>query len=316
VYEANEGAFCDSNEPRGNRNRHPLRDTRFSILWAGWAISICGDQFYLVALPWLVLRQTGLAIAMSTILMASAIPQAVLVLIGGAVTDRVSARKIMLVAASARALFVAGIGALACSHDLRVWELYLLGLFFGVADACSLPAGEKFLPSLVPARVWLRANSVIMSTAQFTETFAPATADIVTRTLGLAWAFFLDAISFLFVITRIAEAARSPISREDGGNKESRVRPSLPPLVGLPALAPLSASPPFPSPCLWIRPSTRCDRNRPRSVAMRLPDKSPPGSPTNPGMCWRRAASHPSTRVPSTRGETLSNWHCLPWPLR
>jgi hypothetical protein len=32
----------------------------------------------------LVLRQTGLAIAMSTILMASAIPQAVLVLIGGA----------------------------------------------------------------------------------------------------------------------------------------------------------------------------------------------------------------------------------------
>lgn len=180
--------------------RHPLRDSRFSKFWAAWAISIFGDQFYLVALPWLVLQQTRSAIAMSTILMASAIPQALLMLIGGAVTDRVSPRKIMLTTTSARTFFVAGIGALVWFHALHIWELYILGFFFGVADAFSLPAGEKFLPSLVPGERLVTANSVIMSTAQVTEIVAPAPAGIVIKTLGVAWAFFLDAISFLFVI--------------------------------------------------------------------------------------------------------------------
>jgi MFS family permease len=182
---------------------HPLRDRRFSTLWAGWAISMLGDQVYLIALPWLVLQQTGSVIAMSTILMASAIPQAVLMLIGGAVTDRVSPRKIMLAATSARTLFVAGIGALVCVHAVHIWELYVSGFFFGIADAFSLPAAEKFLPSLVPAERLVTADSVIMSTVQFTEILAPAPAGAVIKTLGLAWAFFLDAISFLFVIAAL-----------------------------------------------------------------------------------------------------------------
>ena len=38
---------------------HPLRDRNFQKFWAGAFISLFGDQFYLVALPWLVLYLTG-----------------------------------------------------------------------------------------------------------------------------------------------------------------------------------------------------------------------------------------------------------------
>jgi MFS family permease len=209
----------------GPETRRPLRNSRFSILWAGWAISICGDQFYLVALPWLVLQQSGSVIGMSTILMATAIPQAVLMLIGGAITDRVSPRKIMLATASARTFFVAGIGALVCFHALHIWELYIFGVLFGIADAFSIPAGETLLPSLVPGEHLIRANSLMMSTAQFTAIVAPAPAGIVIKTLGMAWAFFLDAISFLFLIAALwrlpdppsqvkAGTARKTVSRD------------------------------------------------------------------------------------------------------
>src|SRR3954470_12259659 len=34
---------------------HPLRNRAFVRLWAGSAVSLAGDQFYLVALPWVVL---------------------------------------------------------------------------------------------------------------------------------------------------------------------------------------------------------------------------------------------------------------------
>src|SRR6185312_7272169 len=91
---------------------HPLRERNFRMLWAGSGISAVGDQFYLVALPWVVLQLTGSAVAVGTILMAVAIPRAMLMLFGGVLTDRISARRIMMSTASTRTLLVTVIGFL------------------------------------------------------------------------------------------------------------------------------------------------------------------------------------------------------------
>ena len=163
---------------------HPLRERNFRMWWAGWTISLLGDQFYLVALPWVVLQLTGSAVAVGTILMAVAIPRAVLMLIGGAMTDRISPRKILMSAASARAIFVAIIGVLLWLRLLEIWELYVLGFAFGVADAFSLPAGSTFLPSLIKREQMVAANSVFQTTAQLTTIAAPAPAGIVIKTAG------------------------------------------------------------------------------------------------------------------------------------
>lgn len=182
---------------------HPLRERNFRMLWAGSAVSLFGDQFYLVALPWVVLQLTGSAVAVGTILMATAIPRAVLMLIGGAVTDRVSPRKILMSTASARTLFVAAIGLLLWYHVLHVWELYVLGFAFGVADAFSMPAFSTYLPSLVRTEQLVAANSVFQTTAQLATIGGPAPAALVIKALGLAWAFFVDAVSFLFIIAAL-----------------------------------------------------------------------------------------------------------------
>ena len=72
---------------------HPLKNPNYRLWLTGGTISLLGDQFYLVALPWLVLQQTGSAVAMGAIMMAGAIPRAALMLMGGALSDRLSARK-------------------------------------------------------------------------------------------------------------------------------------------------------------------------------------------------------------------------------
>src|SRR4051812_49582833 len=79
--------------------QHPLRNSNFRLLWMGNSISWMGDQFYLVAMPWLILQLTGSAVALGTILMTAAVPRAVLMLLGGALTDRFSARRIMITTA-------------------------------------------------------------------------------------------------------------------------------------------------------------------------------------------------------------------------
>jgi MFS family permease len=190
--------------------QHPLRERNFRMLWAGSGISAVGDQFYLVALPWVVLQLTGSAVAVGTILMAVAIPRAALMLFGGTLTDRISARRIMMSTASARTLFVTVIGLLLWGRLLHLWELYVLGFFFGVADAFAWPAATTLLPSLVKREQLVAANSVFQTTGQLTAIVAPAPAGLVIKALGTAWAFFIDAISFLFIIAALRRLPDPP----------------------------------------------------------------------------------------------------------
>lgn len=192
---------------------HPLRNARYRLWLIGGTISLLGDQFYLVVLPWLVLQQTGSGLAMGTVMMAGAIPRALLMLMGGAVSDRISARKILMATAMARMLCVAVIGVLVWLRFLRMWELYTLAATFGVADAFAGPSQTAYLPSLVKREQLVAASSVSQSTAQLTTIVGPVPAGFVIKTLGVAWAFFVDAISFLFIIGALWKLPDPPKSQ-------------------------------------------------------------------------------------------------------
>lgn len=192
---------------------HPLRNPNYRLWLIGGTISLLGDQFYFVALPWLVLQQTGSAVAMGAIMMAGAIPRALLMLMGGAVSDRMSARKIMMVAATARTVCVTIIGVLVWVGVLRTWELYALAVAFGVADAFAVPAQTAYMPSLLKREQLVAASSVSRSAAQMTTIVGPVPAGFVIKTLGAAWAFFVDAISFLFIIGALWKLPDPPQSQ-------------------------------------------------------------------------------------------------------
>jgi MFS family permease len=114
---------------------HPLRNANFRRWWLGFGISSFGDQFYLVALPWVILQLTGSAVSMGTILMLAASPRTVLMLMGGVFSDRVSPRRIMIATASARTILVTVISCLLWAKTLQLWHLYLLS---GITDFSAL----------------------------------------------------------------------------------------------------------------------------------------------------------------------------------
>lgn len=187
----------------GDDSQHPLSNRNFRLLWIGSAISSIGDRFYFVALPWVILQLTGSGALLGTIMMVGAVPRSVLMLVGGAITDKVSPRRIMLATASCRTVLVAAIAALLWMRSLDLWQLLVLSFLFGVADAFEAPAGQTFLPSLVTAQQLPAANSVFQSTTQITTLVVPAPAGILVAALGTAWAFFIDAISFLFILASL-----------------------------------------------------------------------------------------------------------------
>jgi MFS family permease len=182
---------------------------------------LVGDQFYLVALPWIVLQLTGSGVAMGTVAMCAGIPRAVLMLMGGAITDRTSPRRVLMATASARAALVAAIGVLLSRNMLELWHLYVLASAFGVADAFALPSAGPLMRRLVKPEQLPAANSLWQSSALLTGIVGPAPAGMITKTLGAASAFFLDAFSFLFVIAALWRLPDPPPVASTGTAKPS-----------------------------------------------------------------------------------------------
>ena len=192
-------AVLSAPEPR----RHPLRQRDFLVWWIGATISLAGDQFYVVALPWVVLQLTGSGVAMGTVAMAAGVPRAVLMLMGGALSDRSSPRRILMATAAARTLFVAAIGVLLWRGHLVLWHVYVLATGFGIADAFALPSSSALMQTLVPLEQLPAANSVWQSSALLASIVGPAPAGLIMKALGTAWAFLLDAFSFLFILAAL-----------------------------------------------------------------------------------------------------------------
>lgn len=184
----------------GNRN--------FRLLWAGEGVSLIGDQLYLVALPWLALQLTGNALATGTVLAIAAVPRALFMLVGGAVTDRFSPKTVMLVSNGVRMALVTVLAGLTLAGDIDLWMLYGFALVFGLADAFFFPAQTTMVPMLIGHERLQAGNALIQGTAQLSTFVGPALAGILIAVFngggssvgdgrGIGVAFLLDGLSFL-----------------------------------------------------------------------------------------------------------------------
>lgn len=181
---------------RGVALLKPLRIRDFRLLFGGETISVLGDQFHFVALAWLVLQLTGSGLALGTVLMTAAIPRAIFMLVGGAYSDRLSPRSLMLVSNVIRGVVVAAVAILVLTGRAELWHLYVLAGIFGVVDAFFYPALSTMLPMIVPRQLLAPANAVISGSTQIMGLIGPAAAGIFIALLETGPAFVIDAASF------------------------------------------------------------------------------------------------------------------------
>ena len=188
----------------------PLSVRNFRLLWIGESISLLGDQFYMIALPWLVLQITGSALALGTVMALAGIPRALFMLVGGALVDRFSPRSVMIVSNLARLVLVALLSVLVLTNNIGIEMLYGFALAFGLADAFYFPGQTAIVPQLLPEEQLQAGNTFVQGTAQLSGFLGPvlaggliallghaATADAAPGSQGIGIAFGLDTLSFV-----------------------------------------------------------------------------------------------------------------------
>ena len=183
--------------------QHP----NFSWLMAGSAVSLLGDQFTLIALPCLVLRLTGDTAALGAVLALVGVPRALFILLGGAVVDRFSPRRVLMLTKHVNTVLLAVLAWGVWSQALGLPAIYGLALGLGVSTAFSIPSGTSILPHALPPALLAGANGAMMGLRQLSMFVGPLAAGgliavfgdgsgAVHDATGIALAFAFDAASF------------------------------------------------------------------------------------------------------------------------
>ena len=173
-----------------------------------------GDAAYEVAFAWLVLATTGSPATLGAVLVASIIPRGLLLLVGGAVTDRLSARTVMVATHLARGAAMATLTVLVATGTVRTWQFYVVGVVFGVAEAFFRPAAASIVPTLVDRRDLPRANALVGVAEQVSLLAGPLLGGALTAWAGSAAALGVNAGTFLVAAATVLAAPRQ---RAGGG---------------------------------------------------------------------------------------------------
>jgi DHA3 family tetracycline resistance protein-like MFS transporter len=189
----------------------PLRIRRFRLLWSGLTISLLGDGIYLVAIAWQVYELSNAPTALALVGICLTVPQVTFVLVGGAITDRLERRLVLLTADAVRGVAVGVVGALAVTGHLRLWHLFLLAAVFGIGSALFGPAFSAIVPELVPEELILQANSLERFVRPLAIRFVgPAIGGVIVDRAGAGTAFLFDAASFGASIAALLAIGRLP----------------------------------------------------------------------------------------------------------
>jgi len=174
-----------------------LGEPEFRKLFIGQATSVVGSMFRVVALPFAVLAIGGSATDIGLVMASGLVPLAVLVLAGGVWADRLPRRVVMMVSDLVRTVLQLAAAALLVAGVAEVWQLAVLQMGMGVAEAFFGPSYTGLVPEVVSAPRLQQANALQGLVSSGSITLGATLAGLLVAAVGPGWAIGLDGLSFL-----------------------------------------------------------------------------------------------------------------------
>jgi MFS family permease len=177
----------------------PLGIRDFALLWTGMTVSFLGDGLYTVAIAWQVYSLSNAPTALAVVGVAWMVPQVLLLLIGGAVSDRFERRLVLMLSDAIRGSAIAAIGVLSVTGTLRLWHLVALVAVYGTGGALFMPSFTGIVRDVVPRELLLEANALDQIARPLcVRLIGPAVGGVLIGVAGAGTAFLADAGSFAF----------------------------------------------------------------------------------------------------------------------
>jgi MFS family permease len=170
---------------------------------SGQSLSLIGTWVETVAQALLVLRLTHSGIALGLTTAARYAPILVFSPYSGLLVDRYSKRRVLLVTQTGLGLVSATLGAAVLAGEIRLWQVVVLAVLFGLFSAVDNPARQAFVQEVVGHDLVRNAVTLNSTSVNVARVIGPAIAAVLVSTVGIGWCFVVNAASFGFVIVSL-----------------------------------------------------------------------------------------------------------------
>lgn len=197
----------------------------------GQTVSSTGTWMQRIAQDWLVLelsnndgRALGFTIA------CQFFPYILLSLHGGALADRYSKRRLLIVTQASMGALALTLGLLDAGGVVQLWHIYLLATMLGVITALDSPIRQSFFIELVGPEELAGAVSLNSATFNLGRIIGPVLAGLLIGGAGTTWPVFLiNASTFgativSLILMRTEQIAPAPRNAPVSGQIRQAVR--------------------------------------------------------------------------------------------
>jgi MFS family permease len=170
---------------------------------SGQSLSLIGTWVETVAQALLVLHLTHSGTILGLATAARYGPILLLSPYAGLLVDRYAKRHILLVTQTGLGLVSAVLGLAVLAGEIRLWQIFVLALFFGAFSAVDNPARQAFVQEVVGRGLIRNAVTLNSTTVNVARVIGPTIAAVLVTTIGIGWCFVVNAVSFAFVIASL-----------------------------------------------------------------------------------------------------------------
>lgn len=178
------------------RTFYALRFRDFRLYWLALAVSLLGSSFQTAAQDWLVYRLTNSPLILGIAVFVPAVLAAPFSLIGGALADRLSRRRLIIFTQASMMLPPLALAWLIAAGQVQVWHVVVSSVLLGVLLSIDAPARTALLNDLVNDDDLGNAMGLSTATYQAARVVGPALAGILISLQNEALPFLINGLSY------------------------------------------------------------------------------------------------------------------------
>ena len=178
----------------------PFSYPTFLVIWSATLAGNIATAMRELAAAWLMTSLSVSSVAVGVVKAAASMPVLLLALPAGALADMVSRRALNITINSVLALVTAAIGLAALTGTLTPALLIAAVFVAGIGSALLQPTQQSLVPLLVERAHMEQAVALNGMGLNISRAIGPAIAGATVAVLGVAAAFFANALGYLIVI--------------------------------------------------------------------------------------------------------------------
>ncbi|MFY9329599.1 MAG: MFS transporter [Georgfuchsia sp.] len=180
-----------------------LRSPNYRYFYAGQSVSLIGTWTRTAALGWVSFQFTHSQFLLGMVFTLNALPIFLFAIYAGALADRVPKIRMFALTSCFSLLSSLALAAMLFRGPVHIAYLMTFSFFWGLAMAFEMPSRQTLMVELVGKKDLVNAIALNSAMVNATRVIGPAVAGMLLASVGPAWCFLLDGLSYLAVLYAI-----------------------------------------------------------------------------------------------------------------